>query len=149
LFYTLRGTRDEFASIRKSAAAARGNTVGATVPNADGQDASAPTTVMTQPSPSAVPDTPAAPLPAQAGASQIVPSGASDAQVKEGQYIEEVAQRLKTAFPLLVLTLETVVDQFSKRFKATPEEEQYRMMAALVGDALQVRDEPTSPQYSL
>ena len=51
--------------------------------------------------------------------------------------IEEVGQILKTAFPLLIMTLETVVDQIMQRFKASPEEEIYRLVCMLLQDAVQ------------
>ena len=54
-------------------------------------------------------------------------------------YIEEVVQILKTAFPLLILSLETMIDQIAQRFKATPEEEVYRLVCMLLQDAIQVR----------
>lgn len=47
-------------------------------------------------------------------------------------------QILKTAFPLLIMNMETIVDQISSRFKATPEEETYRIISILVQEALQV-----------
>lgn len=53
-------------------------------------------------------------------------------------HIEEVGQILKTAFPLLIMSLETVVDQIMQRFKATPEEEIYRLVCMLLQDAVQV-----------
>lgn len=53
------------------------------------------------------------------------------------EFIEEVVQILKTAFPLLVLSLETMVDQISQRFKASPEEETYRLVGMLLMDATQ------------
>ena len=54
-------------------------------------------------------------------------------------HIEEVGQILKTAFPLLIMSLETIVDQVMQRFKATPEEEIYRLVCMLLQDAVQVR----------
>jgi transformation/transcription domain-associated protein len=56
------------------------------------------------------------------------------------EWIEEVVQILKTAFPLLVLSLETVVDQINQRFKPGPEEETYRMVNLLLGEANQVQN---------
>ncbi|KII95163.1 hypothetical protein PLICRDRAFT_693420 [Plicaturopsis crispa FD-325 SS-3] len=53
------------------------------------------------------------------------------------EYIEEVVQILKTAYPLLILSLETMVDQINQRFKATPEEEIYRLVCMLLSDAIQ------------
>jgi transformation/transcription domain-associated protein len=54
------------------------------------------------------------------------------------EYVEEVVQILKTAFPLLILSMETMVDQINQRFKATPEEEIYRLTCMLLQDAMQV-----------
>ncbi len=48
-------------------------------------------------------------------------------------------QILKTAFPLLILTLETVVEHIAQRFKASAEEEIYRLICMLLQDAMQVR----------
>lgn len=53
--------------------------------------------------------------------------------------VEEIVAILKTAFPLLALTLETMVDQFAARFKATQEEELVRYFNALLMEALNVR----------
>ena len=45
---------------------------------------------------------------------------------------------LKTAFPLLALSMETVVDQIQKYFKCPPDEEAYRLIVALFNDGLSV-----------
>lgn len=55
------------------------------------------------------------------------------------ELIDEIVQILKTAFPLLILTLETVVEQIAQRFKASAEEEIYRLTCMLLQDAMQVR----------
>jgi transformation/transcription domain-associated protein len=55
-----------------------------------------------------------------------------------GDHIEELFQILKTAFPLLVLSMETLVDQITTRFKATPDEEAYRILCILLQDFLSV-----------
>ncbi|KAF8126671.1 hypothetical protein K438DRAFT_1543885, partial [Mycena galopus ATCC 62051] len=52
-------------------------------------------------------------------------------------YVEEVVQLLKTAFPLLVLSLETIVDQVAGEFKLSSEEDTYRHLCMLLSDALQ------------
>ena len=54
------------------------------------------------------------------------------------QLIDEIVQILKTAFPLLILTLETVIEQIAQRFKATQDEEIYRLICMLLQDAVQV-----------
>jgi transformation/transcription domain-associated protein len=55
------------------------------------------------------------------------------------EYVEEVVQLLKTAFPLLVLSLETIVDQVAGKFKSSSEEDTYRHICMLLSDALQVQ----------
>ncbi|KAG2141739.1 uncharacterized protein EDB93DRAFT_1329829 [Suillus bovinus] len=69
-------------------------------------------------------------------------SGASDTQPtyvirQSWEHVDEVVQILKTAFPLLILSMETMVDQILQRFKATPEEEIYRLICMLLLDAVQ------------
>lgn len=61
--------------------------------------------------------------------------------VRQGwEHVDEVVQILKTAFPLLILSMETMVDQIVQRFKAPPEEEIYRLIGMLLQDAIQVCD---------
>ncbi|TVY21135.1 Transcription-associated protein 1 [Lachnellula arida] len=52
------------------------------------------------------------------------------------EHTEEVLAVLKTAFPLLALSMETMVDQISKFFKCPPDEDAYRLITALLNDAL-------------
>lgn len=52
--------------------------------------------------------------------------------------VEELVQNLKTSFPLLILSLETLVDQIINRFKPSHEEDIYRHICMLLQDALQV-----------
>ena len=54
------------------------------------------------------------------------------------EHVEEVMNILKTAFPLLALTMEKMVDQISLRAKPASEEDIYRFFAALLADAHQV-----------
>ncbi|TDZ59852.1 Transcription-associated protein 1 [Colletotrichum trifolii] len=49
---------------------------------------------------------------------------------------EEIMTALKTAFPLLALSMETMVDQIQKHFKCPPDEDAYRLIVALLNDAL-------------
>ncbi|KAG9317678.1 hypothetical protein JVU11DRAFT_1890 [Chiua virens] len=70
------------------------------------------------------------------------PHPAADVQptytVRQGwEHVDEVVQILKTAFPLLILSMETMVDQILQRFKAPPEEEIYRLISMLLQDAIQ------------
>ena len=43
---------------------------------------------------------------------------------------------LKTAFPLLALSMETMTDQIQKNFKCPPDEDAYRLIVALLNDGL-------------
>jgi len=54
------------------------------------------------------------------------------------EYVDEILNVMKTGHPLMVLTIETMVDQILQRFKATSEEEIYRLVCMLLGDAVQV-----------
>lgn len=55
------------------------------------------------------------------------------------EHTEEIMQVLKTAFPLLILSLETMIDQINHKFKPSPEEDVYRNICMLMQDAIQVR----------
>lgn len=55
------------------------------------------------------------------------------------EYVDEIMSVLKTAFPLLALSMEMIVDQISARFKPSPDEDIYRLVTALLADSLQVR----------
>lgn len=52
------------------------------------------------------------------------------------EFAEEIMSVLKTAFPLLALSMETMVDQIQKHFKCPPDEDAYRLIVALLNDAL-------------
>ncbi|SGY18766.1 BQ5605_C014g07468 [Microbotryum silenes-dioicae] len=53
------------------------------------------------------------------------------------EYVDEIMSILKTAFPLLALSMEMIVDQISTRFKPTPDEDIFRLISALLADGLQ------------
>lgn len=52
--------------------------------------------------------------------------------------VEEITSILKTAYPMLALTLETMGDQIVNRFKPTQDEDFYRVLVALCNDAVSV-----------
>lgn len=52
------------------------------------------------------------------------------------EYTEEIMGVLKTAYPLLALSLETLIDQMNHRFKSPPDEDAYRLIVALLNDGL-------------
>lgn len=70
------------------------------------------------------------------------------------EYVEEIMSLLKTAFPLLALTMETMVDQILQRLKPTTDEDIYRLIVALLNDGVQMymqqlsRDPENSGQLS-
>ncbi|EKD14699.1 FAT domain-containing protein [Drepanopeziza brunnea f. sp. 'multigermtubi' MB_m1] len=51
------------------------------------------------------------------------------------EHTEEIMAVLKTAFPLLALSMENMVDQIQKNFKCSPDEDAYRLISALLNDA--------------
>ncbi len=55
-------------------------------------------------------------------------------------------QLLKTAFPLLILSLETMLDQMLLKFKAAHEEDMYRHLSMLLHEVLQVSKAGTDCQ---
>jgi len=55
---------------------------------------------------------------------------------KPWDHTEVLMQTLKTSFPLLALSMETMIDQIQKYFKCQPDEDAYRLIIALLNDAL-------------
>ncbi|KAJ1953987.1 hypothetical protein EC988_002681, partial [Linderina pennispora] len=51
--------------------------------------------------------------------------------------IDELMSKLKTAHPLLTLSMESMIDQIVQRLKPFPEEDIYRLVHALLSDGLQ------------
>ena len=59
-----------------------------------------------------------------------------DKPKKPWEYMDEVLAALKTAFPLLALSMEFMVDQINKHFKCNPDEDAHRLIVALLNDGL-------------
>ncbi|KAK4242261.1 hypothetical protein C8A03DRAFT_11533 [Achaetomium macrosporum] len=80
--------------------------------------------------------------PAAAAQSSTPNASAQGEQTGSGQkkppweLTEEIMSVLKTAFPLLALSMETMVDQIQKHFKCPPDEDAYRLIVALLNDGL-------------
>ncbi|KAF2467993.1 uncharacterized protein BDR25DRAFT_266462 [Lindgomyces ingoldianus] len=55
---------------------------------------------------------------------------------KPWDHVEDISAILKTAFPLLALSMETMLDQIQKNFKCPPDEDAYRLIVALLNDGL-------------
>ncbi|PLW40616.1 hypothetical protein PCANC_13021 [Puccinia coronata f. sp. avenae] len=52
------------------------------------------------------------------------------------EHVDDIMGTLKTQFPLLALSMEMLVDQLLQRFKPPPEEDVYRLLCALLQEAL-------------
>ncbi|KAK3200882.1 hypothetical protein GRF29_213g235076 [Pseudopithomyces chartarum] len=74
------------------------------------------------------------------GAAQDAPNApaaeAPPAPKRPWDHVEEISAILKTAFPLLALSMETMLDQIQKNFKCPPDEDAYRLIVALLNDGL-------------
>ncbi|KAJ3311628.1 hypothetical protein HDV04_003892 [Boothiomyces sp. JEL0838] len=78
--------------------------------------------------------------------SQIDETQTSQQTTTSGQFptptpwdsVEEVMGILKTAFPLLALTMEKIVDQILVRLKPATDEDIYRLIVALLNDGVQM-----------
>ena len=53
-------------------------------------------------------------------------------------YVDELTGLLKTAFPLLALSMETMVEQITTRMRPTTDEDMYRLIVACLNDAISV-----------
>lgn len=76
----------------------------------------------------------------QAGSASPPRSSDSTQQLSVPQpwdHVDSVLNVLKTAFPLLALTMENMAEQIVQRFKASPEEDLHRLMNALLSEAMQ------------
>ncbi|RKP03126.1 hypothetical protein CXG81DRAFT_9931 [Caulochytrium protostelioides] len=87
------------------------------------------------PSPSTSSIGSSAPRAAAAPAAAAPPAAKS--QELKGDYVEEIMAMLKTAFPLLALSMETMVDQILQRLKSSTDEDIYRLVFALLNDGVQ------------
>ena len=99
-------------------------------PTTPGAQASAPDTGH--------PDRPVGPSLAPSLPSQPSGSDATTPPRQPWEHMDEVLQVLKTTWPLLILSLETMIDQIQHKFKLTPEEDIYRNICMLLQDAVQV-----------
>lgn len=55
---------------------------------------------------------------------------------KPWEHADELMLTLKTQFPLLSMSMETIVDAIQKNFKCPPDEDAYRLIVALLNDGL-------------
>ncbi|KAJ1966774.1 transcription-associated protein 1 [Dispira parvispora] len=88
------------------------------------------------------PNLPTSSAPSHTPTSAAVPTSSLPAGVPPGgsqpwDYVEEIMRVLKTAFPLSATSIENMVEQIYNRLKFTTEEEIYRLLMALLNDAVQ------------
>lgn len=77
------------------------------------------------------------------GSSSQTPAQMAAAISRQPQeLLEEILSILKTAFPLLALSMEKMVDHINVRAKAPIEEDVYRFLSALLTDAISVSSPP-------
>lgn len=74
------------------------------------------------------------------------PTPAAAAVKRLWEYVEEIMGILKTAYPLLALLLESLVDQINQRFKCTADEDAYRLGVALLNDGVQYLNRLGNPR---
>lgn len=148
IFYHLRTTREEMQIVRKAIAAraaAQANVDSVRRSTSDQSMRDANESALLESTPSVMPSA-SAPTPDShpSGAAPLaLPSnvGTTDSTAYPRQaweHVDEILQTLKTTFPLLILSLETIVDQIHHKFKPSPEEEVYRTICMLISDAIQV-----------
>lgn len=87
----------------------------------------------------ALPSQPSVPVPGAPNFPAGVHPSAMNGPRQPWEHVEEIMSILKTAFPLLALSMEMIVDQVASRFKPGPDEDIYRLVSALLSDSLQVR----------
>lgn len=119
LHFQLRTTKEDFAVIQRQTLAlarARGDSSEEVVNNADSNSKSSPNAHQQTPQPK----------------SQETGSIPNNRQPWE--YLEELNGILKTAYPLLALSLESLVDQINQKFKTNPDEDLFRLINVLLID---------------
>lgn len=74
------------------------------------------------------------------------PRPASNGLRQPWEYVDEIMGILKTAYPLLALSLESLVDQINQRFKCSADEDAYRLVIALLNDGIQYSNRLPNPR---
>lgn len=109
---------------------------------------SAPTSApgsASAPAPTPAPAPAPASAPASAPAAPPAPAAEVVTKIPPWEHTEAILGVLKTAFPLLALSMESMTDQIGKHFKCPPDEDAYRLIVALLNDGLSyVSRMPTS-----
>ncbi|KAG7751109.1 hypothetical protein KL911_003556 [Ogataea haglerorum] len=80
------------------------------------------------------------------GSSSPAPGSTPGVNSQPWQHVEEIMGILKTAYPLLALSLESLVDQISQRFKSSHDDDAYRLVVALYNDGVQYFNRLSNPK---
>ncbi|KAF5100851.1 hypothetical protein D0Z00_001120 [Geotrichum galactomycetum] len=131
LHFHLRTTKEDFALIQRQAMSAQNAQRGR--PGVPSGTSAAPSTSGT---PAGVPSLGTAAIP-NGGNAQGSAFSAGGKVLQPWDHVDEILNILKTAYPLLALSLEALVDQIYQRFKCTPEEDTYRLIMALLNESVQ------------
>ena len=100
---------------------------------ASATNAPTPASSATGPAPATAPTATGAPPPGQ----MIGPNGQLVPQPRHPwDYVDEIILTQKTAWPLLTLSMEYFCDAIQTRFKPSPDEDIYRLVTALLNDAV-------------
>ncbi|KAI9104837.1 hypothetical protein DFS34DRAFT_691063 [Phlyctochytrium arcticum] len=126
LYFQLRTARDDYLITKKQAAA----TPAATAASRASQE-HPPTQT------NGAPSTPQTSDGAAQGANSS-PVTSAQRRATPWEHLEEVNAVVKTAFPLLALSMETMLDQIMQRLKPTTDEDIYRLIVALLNDGVQM-----------
>jgi len=101
----------------------------------DANDASDTSPVPSQTITATAPENPSPMVASPVGVSETMASHPR----QPWEHVDEILQTLKTNHPLVILSLETMVDQIQHKFKPTQEEDLYRQVSLLLSDAVHVR----------
>lgn len=137
LHFHLRTTREDYAVIQRQAMQAAQN---AAKNQPSGQQAGSSNSAADTASPNSqnlAMRLPNSPAPGAAGSTPGANGSAPAVNKQPWEYVEEIMGILKTAYPLLALSLETLVDQIYHRFKSPVDEDAYRLIVALLNDGVQ------------
>lgn len=149
LFFPLRVSREDFVNVKKQqqmqqrfAAARRAENqakiaAANAIADASGQPSETKEVKDEQSAANATGAQPPAPNGQAMGLTAQAQSPSSQAPRQPWDHVEEIMNMLKTAFPLLALTMEKMVDQISLRAKPASDEDIYRFFSALLADAMQ------------
>jgi transformation/transcription domain-associated protein len=153
LHFQLRTTKEDFAVIQKQAMAVANRQNGAQQsgtpqPQTNSQTQSAQPGAQEQASSQAQTSeqSQGSPQLQNGQQQQVKPTQSPNGIRQPWEYVDEIMGILKTAYPLLALSLESLVDQINHRFKCSADEDAYRLVTALLNDGIQYSNRLANPR---